>query len=195
MSVVGGLELGGWDVAAVLVEAAVVEPVDPLGGGDLDVIDGPPGPARFDQLGLVQAVDRLGQRVVERVADRPDGGGDAGLGEPFAVLGSPCIATPRSLCATTDSRSVATAPSRCRVQMACSRASSTSWVVMRGAAPPAQDPAGVGVDHERDVDPPGPGRDVGHVGHPQPVRRGRGEPARDQVIAPAARPGRRSWSS
>ena len=32
LSVVGGLEFDGWDVAAVLVESAVVEPVDVLGG-------------------------------------------------------------------------------------------------------------------------------------------------------------------
>ena len=74
LSVVGGLKLDGWDVAAVLVEAAVVEPVDPLGGGDLDVVDGPPGLAGFDQLGLVQAVDRLGQGVVVGAADRADRG-------------------------------------------------------------------------------------------------------------------------
>ena len=53
------------DVAAVLVEPVVVEPVDPLCRGDLDGVLGAPRTARLDQLGLVQAVDRLGQRVVE----------------------------------------------------------------------------------------------------------------------------------
>jgi hypothetical protein len=67
LSVVGGLEFGGWDVAAVLVQAAVDEPVDPLRGGDLDVVDGLPRPARLDQFGLVQAVDRLGEGVVVRL--------------------------------------------------------------------------------------------------------------------------------
>jgi hypothetical protein len=33
VSVVGGLQVGGWDVAAVFIQAAVVEPVDPFGGG------------------------------------------------------------------------------------------------------------------------------------------------------------------
>src|SRR3954463_9369515 len=56
VSVVGGLQCGGWDVAAVLVEAAVGEPVDPLGGGDLDVVDGLPWPSGLDQFGLVEAV-------------------------------------------------------------------------------------------------------------------------------------------
>ena len=51
-------------------------------------------------------------------------------------------------------------------------------------APPAQDPPGVGVDDERDVHPPGPGRDVGDVGDPQAVRGRRGEPALHQVTGP-----------
>jgi hypothetical protein len=33
LTVMGGFEFGGWDVATGLVEAAVVEPVDPLIGG------------------------------------------------------------------------------------------------------------------------------------------------------------------
>ena len=74
LSVVGGLEFDGWDVAAVLVEAAVVEPVDPFGGGELDLLDGPPGLAGFDQFGLVEAVDRLGERVVEELPTAPTEG-------------------------------------------------------------------------------------------------------------------------
>ena len=74
LSVVGGFQLDWWDVAAVLVEAAVVEPVDPFGGGELDVLDGPPGLAGLDQLGLVEPVDGLGQGVVVGAADRPDRG-------------------------------------------------------------------------------------------------------------------------
>ena len=60
----GRLHLDRWDVAAVLVEAVVVEPVDPPGGGVFDLLDGAPGLAWFDQFGLVQAVDGFGQRVV-----------------------------------------------------------------------------------------------------------------------------------
>jgi hypothetical protein len=60
LSVIGGLEFDWRDVTAVFVEATVVEPVDPAGGGQLDVLDGAPGLAGFNQLGLVQAVDRLG---------------------------------------------------------------------------------------------------------------------------------------
>jgi hypothetical protein len=40
LSAVGGFEFGGWGVAAVLVEAAVVESGDPSGGGVLDLVKG-----------------------------------------------------------------------------------------------------------------------------------------------------------
>ena len=62
-SVVGGLELGWWEMADGLQEPAVVEPVDPLQGGVLDLVQAPPRATPADQLGLVQPNDRLGQRV------------------------------------------------------------------------------------------------------------------------------------
>jgi hypothetical protein len=63
----------------------VIEPVDPLQGGVLDLVDAPPGATPADQLGLVQADDRLGQRVVVGVAAGADRGDRAGLGEAFGV--------------------------------------------------------------------------------------------------------------
>jgi hypothetical protein len=83
LSVIGRLQIDGWDVAAVFVEEAVAEPVDPFGGRQLDFVDGPPRLARSDQLGLVQAVDGLGQRVVIGAADRSDRGLDTSFGETF----------------------------------------------------------------------------------------------------------------
>ncbi len=53
-----------------------------------------------------------------------------------------------------------------------------------GTRTPAQDPAGIGIDDERDIDPTGPRRDVGDVGYPQPVRRQRRKPATDKVRRP-----------
>ena len=44
--IVGGLELGRRDVADGLQESAVVEPVDPLQGGVLDLVEALPGPRR-----------------------------------------------------------------------------------------------------------------------------------------------------
>ena len=68
--------------------------MDPFGSSQLDLFDGPPRSAWSDQLGFVQTVDRLGQRVVIGAADRADRGLDPGFGETFAepdgrVLRSP----------------------------------------------------------------------------------------------------------
>jgi hypothetical protein len=62
---VGGLVLGRWDVVEGAVQPHGVEPGDPAEGGELDVVDGLPGTlsGTADQLGLVQRVDRLSQRV------------------------------------------------------------------------------------------------------------------------------------
>ena len=81
----GGFELGRRDRTNGLQEAAMVEPVDPLQGGVLDLVDAPPGAAPVDQLGLVQPDDRLGQGVVVAVAAGTDRGDGAGVGEPFGV--------------------------------------------------------------------------------------------------------------
>ena len=61
LSMVGGLELGWWEMADGLQEPAVVEPVDPLQGGVLDLVQAPPGAALADQLSLVQPDDGLGR--------------------------------------------------------------------------------------------------------------------------------------
>ena len=68
VSVVGRLQFGRGDVAAVLVRSAMVEPVDPFGGGELDLVRGAPRSAGFDELGLVEPVDRFGQGVIERLS-------------------------------------------------------------------------------------------------------------------------------
>ena len=48
------------------VRANGVEPVDALGGGELDGVDVLPRALVTDQLGLVQRVERLGQSEAER---------------------------------------------------------------------------------------------------------------------------------
>ena len=83
--IVGGLGFGGRDVSDGLEQATVVEPVDPFEGGELDGLEGLPGAAAVDDLGLVEAVDGLGQGVVVAVADAADRGLDAGLGQAFGV--------------------------------------------------------------------------------------------------------------
>src|SRR5690606_5559532 len=51
----------------------------------------------------------------------------------------------------------------------------------RPAGPPANDPPGISVDDEGDVDEPRPGRDISEVRHPEPVRRWRMELAVDVI--------------
>ena len=51
----------------------------------------------------------------------------------------------------------------------------------RPAHPPADDPAGIGVDDKGDIDEAGPGGDIGEIGHPQRIRARRLELAIDVV--------------
>ena len=53
--------------------------------------------------------------------------------------------------------------------------------VRRARHPPADDPPGVGVDDEGDVDEAGPGRDIGEVGDPEHIRPWRLELAVDVI--------------
>ena len=52
---VQGLELGRWPASAGSVKSPVVVPIHPCCSGDVDFADSMPRPARFNQLGLVQA--------------------------------------------------------------------------------------------------------------------------------------------
>ena len=62
-SAVAVLGFGGWDVAELAVEAALVEPFDVGEGAQLDVRGVPPGALPADELGPGEAVDRLGHGV------------------------------------------------------------------------------------------------------------------------------------
>ena len=64
----------------------VAEPVDPFQTVELDGLQVALRPATPDGLGLVEAVDRLGQGVVAALADAADRRLDAGFGEAVGVL-------------------------------------------------------------------------------------------------------------
>ena len=61
------------------VDPLVVVPVDPLGGGQLDVGEASPRSTPLDQLGFLQTDGRFHERVVEGITDGADGGVDAGV--------------------------------------------------------------------------------------------------------------------
>jgi len=85
LGVVGGFSLGGRNVADRFEQATGAKPVDPFEGRKLDGLEGPPWTAPMDHLGLVEAIDRLGERVVIGVADAADRRFDARRDEPLGV--------------------------------------------------------------------------------------------------------------
>ena len=119
----------------------------------------------MDHLGLVKAIDRLGQSVVIAVTDTAHRRFDAGFGKAFGVFYGYVL---RSTIAVVN------------------QAAAMNWSTivkrllqgiqheagMGGAAdPPAHDIARVDVDHEGHIGEPGPRRYIGEVGDPEPVRR------------------------
>jgi len=83
LTVVDLFDFDGWKITVDFEQPVMVEPVDVVQGGGLDLLDGVPRASRLDELGLVQPDHALGQGVVERVAYRSDRGVDAGLGQPL----------------------------------------------------------------------------------------------------------------
>ena len=61
--IIGGFGLGGWDITDWFKQPPVIEPVDPFECGHLDSRQIAPRPALMNHFRLVEAVDRLGQRV------------------------------------------------------------------------------------------------------------------------------------
>ena len=59
--------------------------MDPFERGVLDRLERSPRPAPVDHLGLVEPVDRLGERIVVAVADAADGRHQVGLGQSLRV--------------------------------------------------------------------------------------------------------------
>ena len=66
-------------------ESAVVEPVEPFEGGELDPFKMAPGAALANHPGLVQADDGLGQGIVVGIPDLAHRRLDPGLGQALGV--------------------------------------------------------------------------------------------------------------
>lgn len=63
----------------------MVEPIDPFEGGELARFEVTPGATLTNHLGLVQADDGLGQRIVIGIPDVAHRRLDSGLGETLGV--------------------------------------------------------------------------------------------------------------
>ncbi len=64
----------------------MIEPVDPFQCGELDGFDVAPRPTPPNDLGFIEPVDRLGERIVVAVADAADGRLDAGVLQALRVF-------------------------------------------------------------------------------------------------------------
>ena len=88
-TVLVGFECGWGGVAGAVgdlaVEPAVVEPVDVFEGGELDVGQSLPGPARVDQLPLGEAVEALHECIVVGIALRDDRRHDRVVGQSLGA--------------------------------------------------------------------------------------------------------------
>ena len=81
-----GLGLGRRDVPDRLKDPPVVEPVDPFQRGEFHGLEGSPGSAPMNDLGLVEAVHRLGERIVVGISYTSDRWLDAGASEALGVF-------------------------------------------------------------------------------------------------------------
>ncbi|MGF7122735.1 hypothetical protein J2X34_003159 [Rhodococcus sp. BE178] len=176
IAVVEGLELGWRQVAAVLVESTVVEPVDPFESGDFDLVNGPPKAPRRDQLGLVEAVDRLREGIVVAVPGGPDRGVDAGLDEPLGERNR------RVLGEFNRSERTTVRLSGLRRAMALRRADTARSEVMRASIEVADDLVGVAILDRTQVELAFSGAMLGNVVQPQHIRLRRSEVAGDRVV-------------
>ena len=175
LGIIARFGLGGWDVSYGLEEPSVIEPVDPFEGGELDGLEVAPGSAPMDDLGLVEAVDRLGERVVVGIADAADRGHEAGLRQPLSVFDRHVLHAPIAVMNQTAASNRSTI-----VQRLLQRVEDEAGMG-RARRSPADDPPREGVDDKGDIDEALPGRDVGEVGNPQRVRPRRLELAVDLV--------------
>ena len=114
----------------------------------------------MDDLGLVETVDGLGERVVVAIADAADRRLDTGLGQALGLLDRDVLAASIAMMhqpAAMRRPSLMESLLQRVEHEACMRCP-------RGT--PADDATDIDVDYEGDVDEARPRRDIGEVGHP-----------------------------
>ena len=82
---VAGFGFGGRDIPDGLQQPPMVEPVHPFQGRELHGVEAFPWSAAVNDLGFVEPVAGLGERVVITVADTADRGLDACFRQPLGV--------------------------------------------------------------------------------------------------------------
>ena len=163
--VVSLLGFSGRDIADRLQQSSFVEPVHPFQRGELGGFERSPRSVPMNDLGFVEAVDGLGEGVVVRVADAAHRRLNPGLHQPLGVLDRDVLA---SAVAVVNQAAAMSGPS---VVQRLLQSVEHEVGVRRPADAPADDIAGIDIDHERHVDEARPGGDISEVRDPEPVRR------------------------
>jgi len=178
-----GLVLGRGAHADGGVGAHRVVPVDPFGGGELDIVDALPGAVLIeagtvaDELGLVQGVEGLGQSVVVGVPPGAHRGDRLALGQGLPVTDGPVL---HPAVGVVDQAGQVGALAPARPDGHFQGVQGQVRVQARGGLP-ADDPPGVDVRHEGHVHPAAESTHICDVRHPQLVRPESGEMPVHQV--------------
>ena len=141
-----------------------VEPVDPFERGELDSFERAPGPSPVDYLGLIESVDRFGERIVIAVADTADGGHEPGLGEPFGIFDRDILH------AAIGVMDEAAAGDGFAIMNSLFQSIQNETGMRCPAHPPTDDFTGVSIDDEGDIDEVLPGCHKCKIGDPQHIR-------------------------
>lgn len=94
LGIVKGFVFGRWEHPKLSVQAPVIEPVDIVQGGVLDVIEPLPGAMMTDQFGLVEPSEGLGEGIVLAVAPGTDRRDGTGLGQTLGILDGQVLRAP-----------------------------------------------------------------------------------------------------
>lgn len=159
-----GLGFCRWDISDRLEQAAVIEPVDPFKRGVFDCVHGFPWAFPPDDFSLVESIDGFGEGVVITVTDTADRRLEASFCQTL------CIPYADILAAAIRVMNKTTSDARPSIVQGLLKSIEHKARMCRPADPPADYAAGEHIDHEGNVDEPGPGRDVGEIADPEPVR-------------------------
>ena len=144
------------DIAKRLQEPSVAEPADPFEGRQFDGLEAASRPAPVDDLGLVEAVDGLGEGIVVAVSNATDRRLDVGPGQTLGVFDREVFHTPIGM--VDEANAVQrTALMKRLLERIENKAGVGRATDPPAADPPADDPLGKGVDDEGDIDEAGPG--------------------------------------
>jgi hypothetical protein len=87
------LVLDGWDHSDLAVKSSVIEPVDLLGDGDLDVVDALPRALVADQFCFEQRVERLRHGIIVQISFAANRIHGPGVGQAFGAPDSEVLNT------------------------------------------------------------------------------------------------------